>query len=64
VRRPKIDTMKEIIRIVDGDEDSLERRVVSLLAQHQGYAVSRFTHWFTARPPLYEAVLTAPDRAG
>ena len=49
--------MSEIVRIVDGEEASLERRVAQALATREGYAVCRYTHWFTARPPLYEAVL-------
>ena len=61
--------MSAPIRIVDGEQDSLERRIAVLLAEHRGLVVSRFTHWYTGRPPLYEATLHAPrltarERAG
>jgi hypothetical protein len=50
--------MQEIIRIVDSDERSLADRVDVALARLGGRAVvSRFTLWYTTRPPVHQAVL-------
>jgi hypothetical protein len=52
--------MQEIMRIVDSDERSLTARVETALAALGGQAiVSRFTLWYTTRPPAYTAVLRA-----
>jgi hypothetical protein len=52
--------MQEIIRIVDSDERSLAARVETAVARLGGHAsVSRFTLWYTTRPPAYHAVLRA-----
>ena len=48
------------MRIVDSDERSLAVRVETALAALGGQAiVSRFTLWYTTRPPAYHAVLRA-----
>jgi hypothetical protein len=48
----------EPIRIVDGDERSLARRVERALAQLPGGArVAHFTYWYTGRPPMHEATV-------
>jgi hypothetical protein len=54
--------MQEIMRIVDGDERSLAARVDAAVAALGGQAiVSRFTLWYTTRPPAHHAVIkTAP----
>ena len=50
--------MQEIIRIVDSDETSLAARIEAALAALGGAPnVSRFTLWYTTRPPAYHAVL-------
>jgi hypothetical protein len=52
--------MQEIMRIVDSDERSLTARVEAALARLGGRAVvSRFTLWYTTRPPAHTAVLRA-----
>jgi hypothetical protein len=50
--------MQEIMRIVDSDERSLAARVDAAVARLGGRAVvSRFTLWYTTRPPVHQAVL-------
>jgi hypothetical protein len=52
--------MQEIMRIVDSDERALAARVEAALAALGGEAiVSRFTLWYTTRPPVHHAVLRA-----
>ena len=52
--------MQEIMRIVDSDERSLALRVEAALALLGGDpVVSRFTLWYTTRPPVHHAVLRA-----
>jgi hypothetical protein len=52
--------MQEIMRIVDSDEQALAARVEAALAALRGQAiVSRFTLWYTTRPPVHHAVLRA-----
>jgi hypothetical protein len=47
-----------IARILDGDEGSLEARVARVTAStRHAVAVRRHTHWYTTRPPAYEAVI-------
>jgi hypothetical protein len=54
--------MPDTVRVVDSDERSLELRVAAAVARlGGGCAVLRFTHWYTNRPPVYEAVVrTSP----
>jgi hypothetical protein len=50
--------MQEIMRIVDSDERALAARVEAAVAALGGQAiVSRFTLWYTTRPPVHQAVL-------
>jgi hypothetical protein len=52
--------MTEIMRIVDIDERLLAARVEAALAALGGsLVVSRFTLWYTTRPPVHHAVLRA-----
>jgi hypothetical protein len=53
--------MQEIMRIVDSDERSLAARVDAALAVRGGgrHVVSRFTLWYTTRPPVNHAVVRA-----
>jgi hypothetical protein len=52
--------MPDTVRVVDCDERSLELRVAAAVARlGGGCAVLRFTHWYTNRPPVYEAVVRA-----
>jgi hypothetical protein len=52
--------MKEIMRIVDSDERSLAARVEAAVAVLGGQPiVSRFTLWYTTRPPVHAAVVRA-----
>jgi hypothetical protein len=50
--------MREILRIVDSDEASLAARVERALPTCGAEPiVSRFTLWYTTRPPVHLAVL-------
>jgi hypothetical protein len=52
--------MQEIMRLVDTDERSLALRVEAALALLGGDpVVSRFTLWYTTRPPVHHAVVRA-----
>jgi hypothetical protein len=52
--------MQEIIRITDSDERSLAARVEAAVTRLGGQPiVSRFTLWYTTRPPVHHAVLRA-----
>jgi hypothetical protein len=52
--------MQEIMRLVDSDEQSLAARVEVALALLGGEpSVSRFTLWYTTRPPVHHAVVRA-----
>jgi D-Tyr-tRNAtyr deacylase len=52
--------MQEVMRIFDNDERSLSARVEAALARLGGLlVVSRFTLWYTTRPPVHHAVLRA-----
>jgi hypothetical protein len=54
-----------VVRIIDGDEHSLTRRVERALAGlPAGSRVDRFTWWYTGRPPLHEATLSPPPPGG
>jgi hypothetical protein len=48
------------IRLVDGDPVSLDLRVLRALAREGDLGVSRFTYWYTGRPPVHEAILARP----
>jgi hypothetical protein len=55
---PIILHMTEIMRISDPDERSLAARVeAALAAVGESPVVSRFTLWYTTRPPVHHAVL-------
>jgi hypothetical protein len=56
----------EVMRLVDGDEGSLSRRLARALATlPSDCTVLRFTYWYTARPPVHEAVVQrVPSAAG
>jgi hypothetical protein len=55
--------MQEIMRLVDADERSLALRVEAALALVGGDpVVSRFTLWYTTRPPVHHAVVRAEAR--
>jgi hypothetical protein len=57
--------MQEIMRLVDSDERSLAERVEAALALLGGEpVVTRFTLWYTTRPPVHHAVLLSPSRSG
>jgi len=50
-----------VVRIVDGDERSLQRRVdLALSGLPDGSRVDHFTYWYTGRPPLHEATVSPP----
>lgn len=56
--------MDEIRRMVDTDEQALAARVERALAALGGRAaVSRFTLWYTTRPPVHHAVLRTVEPA-
>lgn len=55
--------MQELMRITDSDERSLAARVEAALKRLGGRpVVSRFTLWYTTRPPVHHAVLRAERR--
>ena len=56
--------MQEIMRIVDSDERSLAARVDAALALLGPHVVTRFTLWYTTRPPVHHAVLRAEPLSG
>jgi hypothetical protein len=52
----------KVVRIIDGDERSLARRVdLALSGLPDGSRVDHFTYWYTGRPPLHEATVSPPD---
>jgi hypothetical protein len=54
-----------VLRIVDGDERSLARRVdLALSGLPDGSRVDHFTYWYTGRPPLHEATVSPPREGG
>jgi hypothetical protein len=56
--------MEEVVRLIDGDPDSLEARVAKALERVGGeWRVARFTYWYTGRPPIHEALLVRPPAA-
>jgi hypothetical protein len=56
--------MEQIARLIDADSGNLEARVLAVLeCDGPDCVVTRFTYWYTARPPVHEAiVLRAPRR--
>jgi hypothetical protein len=56
--------MQDVVRIIDGNPDSLEARIARVL-EHVGgdWRVARFTYWYTGRPPIHEALLVRPPAA-
>jgi hypothetical protein len=53
-----------VLRIIDGDERSLARRVdLALSGLPDGSRVDHFTYWYTGRPPLHEATVSPPGDA-
>jgi hypothetical protein len=53
---------QQVVRIVDGDELSLARRVdLALSGLPDGSRVDHFTYWYTGRPPMHEATVSPPD---
>jgi hypothetical protein len=59
--------MTEIIRLLDSDLAALRARVSRALEtiDDAPVVVDYFTHWYTPRPPLHEAVvLTRAPRHG
>ena len=54
-----------VLRIIDGDEQSLARRVdLALSGLPDGSRVDHFTYWYTGRPPLHEATVSPPVEGG
>jgi hypothetical protein len=55
----------DVVRIIDGDERSLARRVDLVLSGlPDGSRVDHFTYWYTGRPPLHEATVSPPADGG
>jgi hypothetical protein len=53
--------MDEVLRLIDGNPDSLEQRVARALERVGGdWWVARFTYWYTGRPPIHEALIVRP----
>jgi hypothetical protein len=60
--RRAMDRDDPVLRIIDGDERSLARRVdLALSALPDGSRVDHFTYWYTGRPPLHEATVSPPE---
>jgi hypothetical protein len=57
--------MVELIRLLDSNEDTLRSRVTRALGElgDQPVIVDYFTHWYTTRPPLHEAVVLSRARS-
>jgi hypothetical protein len=52
--------MEHDVRLIDADLRSLDGRVASAVRRHaDGCAVTRFTLWYTARPPVHVAIVTS-----
>lgn len=50
--------MEQIARLIDADSGSLDARVMAVMsAGHSECVVTRFTYWYTARPPVHEAIV-------
>ena len=55
----------KVVRLIDGDKDSLARRVdLALSGLPDGSRVDHFTYWYTGRPPLHEATVSPPRGGG
>ena len=53
--------MDDVVRIIDGDPASLDRRVARLLERlGADWRVAHFTYWYTGRPPIHEALVLRP----
>jgi|1186.fasta_scaffold67444_2 hypothetical protein len=50
--------MEPLARIIDADATSLDARVRRAMRGRE-CLVTRFTYWYTGRPPVYEAVIRA-----
>ncbi|HWT94198.1 MAG TPA: hypothetical protein VN238_14430 [Solirubrobacteraceae bacterium] len=55
--------MEQVARLIDADVASLSARVHHAVERAgSGCSVTRFTYWYTGRPPVHEAlVLRAPQ---
>lgn len=56
--------MVELLRLLDSNEESLRSRVSRAVSElgDQPVIVDYFTHWYTTRPPLHEAVVLSRAR--
>ena len=53
--------MEQIARLIDADSGSLDARVMAVMdAGDAECVVARFTYWYTARPPVHEAIVLRP----
>ena len=53
--------MEQIARLIDADSGSLDARVMAVVETHRTECVvTRFTYWYTARPPVHEAIVLRP----
>src|SRR4051812_11791716 len=48
--------MEPLARIIDADATSLDARVTRAV-KGRACLVTRFTYWYTGRPPVYEAIV-------
>jgi hypothetical protein len=56
--------MVEVLRMIDSDAASLARRLDAALRElGDGHIADTFTHWYTTRPPVHEAVVLRPPGA-
>ena len=62
-RAPAADhpVMQDVVRLIDGDQTSLEARIARMLEQvGDDWRGPRFTYWYTGRHPIHEALLVRP----
>jgi hypothetical protein len=56
--------MEQVFRLVDADTTSLEARLGRALERGGPQCVvTRFTYWYTGRPPVHEAIVSRPQAA-
>jgi hypothetical protein len=55
--------MEEVVRLIDGDQQSLDVRIARTLERvGSDWRVARFTYWYTGRPPVHEALIVRLPR--
>lgn len=56
--------MDNVVRLTDADAASLDARIAQVVeSDRDACVVKHFTYWYTARPPVHEALIERPARA-